>query len=1730
MAFFIAVKETDRKRKTLLYLSHALIPLFAIPITPAHATDYYWDTDGAVAGSGGAAPNGAWSAGGSTLSTDNTGASATGAVTTTTGDSVTFSAGADASGNYAITINGTQSIGGLTFEDGTPTLTGGTINFGGVSGLFDVTGTPTINSVLTGTAGITKNGGGILTLNGANSYTGATTINTGTLSIGNGGTTGSIAASSDINLAGGATLIWNNNNITTAHKVLTNTLTGTGTVVFQGQNDSTALQRSIYNNNGDWSGFSGNIVVNDALFWVNSAQSDVGTGTIFVEDNGTMGFNGSTFSNDIVLEGGEGWHHNVSGFDVVIGAMRLEGNNTLTGDIMLNGAANPITLGDNNGTGSTIGGWQTGNHTLSGVISGVGGFAMNRYTSWNNGSPQNVNIDLAGTASNTYTGTTVVDGQGARASLRLMKTGGAVAIAADTTVQMGSGTNGQANLRIGDTVTTGAARNQWDNQFGAGVVMDFVNVNGQWMRFDLQGTNQTLAGLNAGTLATRAGAVIQNQNWFGFNPGQDAMLTLNGAGDYLYNGYIRDQDNGGTARKLNLVWDGAGSQTLAGNAIYHTGSTIVADGQLILHNATAFRSATTVENGATLSWDGTTNLNIASTHSITLNDGATLENLNPTSWTVLGGAITSSGNTTINHNSDAVGSADRGFYLDGGLHGTGTITINAANAGSGVNFRNNNSTFSGDLIVNGIASATSFSGSGLGVGGCTVCLTDADITLNGTMEMRRRGIGWANNNAATFNMGALSGSGIMIGHGGTATFGHTDNNGLFSGTIVNGVGATSIVKTGTGTQTFTGDNTYTGGTTISGGILELGNGGASGSILGNVVNNATLDFNRSDTYTFGGVISGTGAVNQNGAGSTILTANNTYTGPTTVNAGELRINRSTAASSTVTANAGSTLGGNGAINGSVIVANGATLDPGATAGTVGLLTTGDLTLAATSEMTYDLGEADVVGGPNNDRVQVNGDLTLGGSVNVNAAGGSFADTLLPGSYRLIDYTGTLLGGGLAIGTIPADYASSEIQTVIDGEVNLIAIQNGVPLQYWDGTDTTGNGTFDGGTEDWNNTTGNWTNTAGNINQAWVPGVGIFTGTAGVATMAEPISAMGLQFVTDGYEVTGETLTLVQRPDGSIPFIRVDAGATAEISAEIDGVDGLFKTDAGTLILTGGNSYSGGTTVGAGTLQVGVGGTRGTLGAGNVINEGNLIFNRSDLLTIAGSISGGGSIRQIGAGRTNLTGIGAAFTGTTTIESGVLAVNGSLCGDVNVQTGTRLEGNGTVCDTTNSGTVAPGNSIGTILVDGDYMGNGGTLEIEAEFGDDGFAADRLLISGDVTGVTNVNTVNLGDTGAPTGFGPTDGASVIQASDTGTTTSAGSFVLPGGYVAAGPYQYVLNAFDPASSNNGELDPRLAAEGVTDFWDFRLQSEGQPVPQIAAYQAIPSGAFQYSAALLNGMQDAAHNQSCADGKSKFLNSYGGHTDFDGDKSAGYSQNTWFMQGGLTLAGRNLDGGDSVICGGAALSFGGADVNLKGSSGEVDLKSVGASLTGTFRASGGWYVNAIASVNHFSTTISTDERGLVGSPDGVGVGISIRTGLPIEMERQGVIVEPVAGLSFQQAWFDKFIDVDDIETSLQGGDSLQGRLGGRIKGTIETSEWGSWEPHTDVYVIHEFFTGESIRAAGVKFPTDLGGTSLHFDAGFSAKFSPLTDLSLNISYEEGIGKGTGDTIGGMARVRWRF
>ncbi|MCW0054062.1 autotransporter-associated beta strand repeat-containing protein, partial [Burkholderia pseudomallei] len=127
--------------------------------------------------------------------------------------------------------------------------------------------------------------------------------------------------------------------------------------------------------------------------------------------------------------------------------------------------------------------------------------------------------------------------------------------------------------------------------------------------------------------------------------------------------------------------------------------------------------------------------------------------------------------------------------------------------------------------------------------------------------------------------------------------------------VLSGVGA--VVKKGTNTLILTGGNTHTGSPPIEGGELRIGNGGATGSLAGDIANAGTLTFDRGNALTYTGVISGPGAVSKIGADAVNLAGANTYDGDTTVGAGTLEFGRALGAANT--------------LGGGITVAGGATL-------------------------------------------------------------------------------------------------------------------------------------------------------------------------------------------------------------------------------------------------------------------------------------------------------------------------------------------------------------------------------------------------------------------------------------------------------------------------------------------------------------------------------------------------------------------------------------------------------------------------------------------------------------------------------------------------------------------------------------------------------------------------------------------------------------------------------------
>ena len=132
----------------------------------------------------------------------------------------------------------------------------------------------------------------------------------------------------------------------------------------------------------------------------------------------------------------------------------------------------------------------------------------------------------------------------------------------------------------------------------------------------------------------------------------------------------------------------------------------------------------------------------------------------------------------------------------------------------------------------------------------------------------------------------------------------------------------------------------------------------------------------------------------------------------------------------------------------------------------------------------------------------------------------------------------------------------------------------------------------GGSGTWNTSSLTWFN--GATYQAWNNAVfddAVFGGTAGTVTLGGAITVHNLSFTTSGYTVTGSTLTLA----GAAPTVDVSPG-TATIGSVLAGAAGLTKAGIGTLTLTGTNTYRGGTTIEAGTLQIGNGGTTGSSSA------------------------------------------------------------------------------------------------------------------------------------------------------------------------------------------------------------------------------------------------------------------------------------------------------------------------------------------------------------------------------------------------------------------------------------------------------------------------------------------------------------------------------------------------------
>ena len=531
-------------------------------------------------------------------------------------------------------------------------------------------------------------------------------------------------------------------------------------------------------------------------------------------------------------------------------------------------------------------------------------------------------------------------------------------------------------------------------------------------------------------------------------------------------------------------------------------------------------------------------------------------------------------------------------------------------------------------------------------------------------------------------------------------------------------GLTNLIKTGSGDLVLTASNVYTGNTTISAGTLQLGNGGATGSLTtaatATITDNGTLYLDNSGSLVQGTTLSGTNLFTGTGnviigAGNVTLNRFNTYSGGTSVNGGTLSLN-------------------NGGTSG-VIVGN-LTINQG---GTVNLQATNALGYSGANVVST----VNIYGGQlinssgNNEGLITNFNLTAGtmsptsGGYQFNLSGASINTNASTASLVIsgpINIQGANLLFNVAQGNVTTGpYPGVDLYDsgVISGGYPISKTGNGL-LELTGASTFTGNFTISAGTVEATNTgLGSFTaagrtvtvgsgtvlelasgNVMGQGNAATpVSGLVIQQGGLVYATVTNSNNQIGPLTLSGGtlmgtggystfYEMftagtgSAETITV----NGSLPsYISQVAGATSTLNGfqlatsntfSITGSGGLYvsiplmdrnngqgsaaliQTGSGLLVLSASGNYSGGTVVNGGTLQLG---NNAALGA----NTGDLTVNTGGLLDlhgfspIEGQLGGGGLVDNLISTASTLTvnydNDTHTFSGTIQNSSGIVSL-------------------------------------------------------------------------------------------------------------------------------------------------------------------------------------------------------------------------------------------------------------------------------------------------------------------------------------------------------------------------------------------------------------------------------------------------------------------------------------------
>jgi len=1046
--------------------------------------------------------------------------------------------------------------------------------------------------------GLLKNGNGTLELTGTNTYTGETLITLGTLQIGAGGTSGSISSSSAITNNG--TLAFNRSDTITVSNNIGGTgrleKTGTGTLVLSGNNTytgtTTIIGGFLQANHANALGNGGNITFTSGTLQYTANSSATDWGARF--KNSTSAIALDTNSTNVILSGAIDATNTGGLTKLGTGTLTLSGSNTYTGTTTISVGTLQSNHANALGNGGNI-------SFTSGTL---------QYTANSSATDWGARFKNSTSAIALDTNSTNVILSGA---IDATNTGGLTKLGTGTLTLSGNNTYTGTT-----TISVGTLQANHANALGNGGNITFTS-----------GTLQ----YTANSSATDWGAWFKNSTSAIALDTNSTNVTLSGA---------IDATNTGGLTKL-----GTGTLTLSGNNTY-TGATSISAGTLAITSTGLLGGGNysqTIANSGSFLFGSNSNQTLGG---IISGSGALTKN--GTGTLVLSGNNTYTGTTTISvgtlqtNHANALGSGGNITFTSGTLQ----YTANSNATDWGARFKNSTSAIALDTNSTNVtlsAAIDTTNTGGLTKLGAGTLMLSGNNTYSGATTI-------SSGTLAITSTGLLGGGNYSqsVANSGTFLFGSNSSQTL-SG-IISGSGA--LTKNGTGTLTLSGNNTYTGLTTLSAGTLTLsGNNSGTGGVTltaGTLnINSATaLGASASAFNINGGTIDNTSGSAKTLANNNPITLGGSFSFGTSSGTAANNLNLGTG---TVSIGTGRTI----TLNGAGALTFGGVLTNTATSGMSVTVTNGNGT-TSTSAVSFGGVSITASGDATNRSLYLYGD----GNINVTGAivngAGSGTGTLQCSNTGTVTLTGANTYTG-------ATTINSGVLDAIDGTgvptSSTIQLKGGVFQSSGTFTRAVANGN---GKVNWGGgNSGGFAARGGVLNLQLNNGTSSLTwGNATTQVAGDGFSLIFGSSTADNRvdfqnglnlgngTVATRTITVIDNPDSSADIARISGNIT-ETTVGM----GLLKDGNGTLELSGNNTYTGATTISAGTLQIGAGGTSGAISStSGITNNGTLAINRSDALTVSTIISGTGAVTKDGAGTLTLTG-NNTYTGATTVNAGTL---------------------------------------------------------------------------------------------------------------------------------------------------------------------------------------------------------------------------------------------------------------------------------------------------------------------------------------------------------------------------------------------------------------------------------------------------------------------------------------------